>query len=234
MNSSQQTIDTLGRPQIKVCGLTRVEEAQICAELGVDAIGCVFFPKSPRHVTREQAREICQAVGRETAMVGVFVNASFAEIMEIVLFCGFNAVQLHGQEPAELVSQLRKENLIVVKALFDGKDPALEMASTYDASACLVECGKGLLPGGNAQTWNWGKARDISEQVPLILAGGLSPDNVVQAIDESLPDAVDVSSGVELQPGQKDLEKVKAFVHAVSQASSNSRKSWRRIYSCRK
>ena len=203
-------------PQVKVCGLTSVDEAIGCADLGANAIGCVFFPKSPRHLSEIQAKEISMALPSEVKTVGVFVNESFSNIMHKVEFCGLNAVQLHGQESPELVSRLQKENLLVIKALFIEGKPTLDEAKIYEASAFLVECGKGFLPGGNALEWDWAKVKNFGCKYRLILAGGLAPENVFHAVSVSMPDAVDVSSGVEFSPGRKDLGKVKSFLKAVS------------------
>lgn len=215
-------------PQVKICGLTRVDEALECVALGADAIGCVFYPKSPRYLTDHLAGEICLAVQERVKTVGVFVNETFSSIMQRVERCHLNAVQLHGQEPPELVRRLREENLHVIKALFiDGK-PSLEDVSSYHASAFLVECGLGRLPGGNALEWNWGEAKSFGEKHPLIIAGGLTPENVCDAIKASAPHAVDVSSGVESGPGRKDLDKVRSFINAVSRCKL--KKNLRKIF----
>lgn len=202
-------------PQVKICGLTKIDDAVQCASLGADAIGLVFHPKSPRFVTDDRAREICFALPKGIKRVGVFVDETFASIMQKVEKCGINAVQLHGNEPPQLAGSLRKEKLIVIKALFLEKKPDLEDAVNYNASAFLAECGKGALPGGNALSWDWEKAKKISGKYPLILAGGLTPENVCHAVFLCLPDAVDVSSGVESAPGIKDIEKVKLFISRV-------------------
>ena len=215
-NNEQHATDNMHVPQIKVCGLTRVENALECIALGADAIGCVFYPKSPRHVTDDQARDICKAVSFKAATVGVFVNESFSFIMKKVDRCLLDTVQLHGQESPRLVTRLRKEKLKVIKTLFLSSIPAFENVKDFEPSAFLVECGNGVLPGGNAVSWNWEKARHLVENYPVILAGGLSPENVSNAVKQSTPDAVDVSSGVELSPGLKDTSKVKAFIQAVS------------------
>ena len=204
------------QPQVKICGLTSAEEASVCADLGADAIGCVFFPKSPRHLSEQRAREICSALPPEVKKVGVFVDETYSPIMRKVDRCGLTAVQLHGRESPELVHALMNRHIAVIKALFAAGTPAFSDAQKYRASAFLVECGSGVLPGGNALTWDWQQARKISETYPVILAGGLSPDNVSQAIVASRPAAVDVSSGVEKAPGIKDLAKVKAFLDTVS------------------
>jgi phosphoribosylanthranilate isomerase len=204
------------RPQVKICGLTQVREAVECVSLGVEAIGCVFYPKSPRYITDDQAKEICMAVKERVKTVGVFANETFSNIMQRAERCRLSAVQLHGQESPDLVHRLRKENLYVIKALFVDGTPTMDDVSNYNASAYLVECGKGKLPGGNALEWNWEQAKSFGEKHPLIIAGGLAPDNVSQAIKVSTPHAVDVSSGVENSPGLKDLDKVEAFIDAVS------------------
>ena len=225
---NQQINESTNTPQVKVCGLTQVEEALGCAALGVDAIGCVFFPPSPRHISEKTAREICLALPAKVKKVGVFVNETFSNIMQKVDRCFLSVVQLHGQESPELVSRLRRENLLVIKALFINAKPSLEEVSNYEASAYLVECGKGTLPGGNALKWNWEKARSFGDKHPLILAGGLAPENVSQAIFAAAPDAVDVSSGVESGPGRKDLAAVASFMDAVSQC--NLEKKLRKIF----
>ena len=194
-------------PQVKVCGLTSVEEAVGCADLGANAIGCVFFPKSPRHLSEIQAKEISMALPSEVKKVGVFVNESFPNIMHKVEFCRLNAVQLHGRESPELVSKLLKENLLVIKALFIEGKPTLDEAETYEASAFLVECGRGVLPGGNAIEWDWKKVKSFGNKYPMILAGGLAPENISHAVSVSMPDAVDVSSGVESARAKKILAK---------------------------
>ena len=204
MNLKQQK-ENDKRPQIKVCGLTRVEEALECVHFGADAIGCVFFQKSPRNVTIDQAKEITAAVKGRAKTIGVFVNETYDIIMEKVNYCGLSGVQLHGIETPELVSRLVREKIIVIKALFVEGSPSLEKVKDYQASAYLVECGKGILPGGNALEWDWGKAFDFGTQHPFVLAGGLNPENVCNAIEKSAPWAVDVSSGVESCPGRRNI-----------------------------
>jgi phosphoribosylanthranilate isomerase len=202
-------------PQVKICGLTRVEQALQCANLGANAIGFVFYPKSPRHLTVDRAEKICSALTDRVKTVGVFVNESLSNIMKHVECCGLSTVQLHGQESPELVRRLCNENLQVIKALFIDGNPSLKDAENYQASAFLVECAQGKLPGGNALEWNWDRAKSFGEKHPLIIAGGLSPENVSHAIKVSSPHAVDVSSGVESNPGDKDMGKVALFLNTV-------------------
>ncbi len=207
-------------PQIKICGLTDPDEAEASARAGADAIGLVFYPPSPRHVTLDQAARIAGRLPDHVTAVGVFVNPGLDEVSHAVSRCGLKAIQLHGVESPEFVVNIIRENgdLKVVKALFAAKSPGLQEAPRYDVAGYLVECGKGRLPGGNALQWNWALAKPMGRQYPLILAGGLSPDTVAEAISAGLPDAVDASSGLEASPGHKDLEKVHAFIEAVQQA----------------
>jgi phosphoribosylanthranilate isomerase len=210
-----QTGKILTTPQVKICGLTQPRQARDCADLGADAIGLVFFPKSPRNVTVEQARSIVEALPPKVAAVGVFVNASFDFIMERVTRCGLSMAQLHGRETPELALRLLNEGVGVIKALFVDGTPGLNDPGAYRSDAFLVECAKGPLPGGNAMTWDWGAAREFGTRHPLVLAGGLAPDNVADAIGAALPAAVDASSGLEASPGQKDLDKVARLLAAI-------------------
>lgn len=203
------------RVQVKVCGLTNVKEAVACAKAGVDAVGLVFYPPSPRFVSDSLAREIGASLPESVWPVGVFVNEPYSVIMKKVEKCRLRAVQLHGFEPPYLIYELLGAGVPVIKTFFMDRRPAVSDLSAYPTSACLVESGGGPYPGGNAQVWDWGAVKGKLGDRSCILAGGLHPDNVANAINEVLPDAVDVSSGVESAPGRKDMGKVRAFVEAA-------------------
>lgn len=205
-------------PQVKICGLTRADEAAAAAELGAAAIGLVFYPPSPRYVTVEQAAGICAGLPEHVCPVGVFVDVAFDEIMRKVRSCNLKGVQLHGREPPELGKRLLGEGLVVIRGLYVNKDPSIQRAHLYPASAYLLEYGGGPLPGGNALAWDWSAAAGVGRDKPLVLAGGLNPDNVAQAIQVASPDAVDVSSGVESAPGKKDIAQMRRFLDAVREA----------------
>jgi len=206
-------------PAVKICGLTDPCQAAECVSLGADAIGLVFYKKSPRAVSIDRAVDICSRLSSRVITTGVFVNETYDFIMKRVDTCSLKAVQLHGSETPELVDKLAETGIVVIKALFAGKKPCLKDAAAFNnASAFLVEYGKGILPGGNAEKWDWGMAKQVKTDHALILAGGLTPDNVRIAIKSALPDAVDVSSGVEISHGIKDLEKVKKFIENVKTA----------------
>ena len=217
--------------QIKVCGLTEAKMAEACVALKIDAVGLVFYPKSPRHVSNFQADEVSAAVNGRVAIVGVFVDEPVDVILKKAHRFGLTAVQLHGRETPSDVSQIENEGFKVIKALFQQREPSFQAVSLYRPSAFLLECGKGQLPGGNAQEWNWADAEKITDFTPVILAGGLTPENVSRAISLSNPQAVDVSSGVEAFPGKKDISKIKAFVTAVDRTTSTeSEEEARRIF----
>lgn len=208
-------------PQIKICGLTQPQEAASCAAEGADAIGYIFYPPSPRSITAERAAQISRELPASVCPVGVFVDESYDTVMHTAQTAGLRAVQLHGHEPPALVDRLRTNGLTVIKALFYNGAPDFRAIDQYAADAYLVECVGGPLPGGNALSWNWSETRRLSTTAPIILAGGLTPDNIAAAIKDAQPDAVDVSSGVEERPGRKDLTKVRALCRAVSQTEIN-------------
>jgi phosphoribosylanthranilate isomerase len=212
------------RPQVKICGITVVEDALACASLGADAIGLVFYPKSPRYVDENRAADICSATRATVAKIGVFVDETYDAIMDKAAYCGLSGIQLHGLESPELAGQLRKAGLLVIKALYTNKAPGLDEAKNYADVAFLVECAGGKLPGGNALPWDWGSVRAFGEKYPMILAGGLSPENVKQAVAAANPAGVDVSSGVESAPGRKDINKIREFINTVHSMSCTQTK----------
>lgn len=217
-----------GVPQVKICGLTRADQALACVDAGAAAIGLVFFARSPRNVSIETAHTISRQLPPGIARVGVFVDEPYDVIMQRVTACGLTCVQLHGRETPELVMQLKSAGVRVVKSLFMDRRPNFQAVHRFTADAFLAECGTGPLPGGNAKIWNYADAVDLGTSHPLVLAGGLSPDNVSGAVQSAHPDAVDVSSGVEASPGIKDISLVKQFIQAVN--NHNHHYPLRRIF----
>ena len=215
-------------PQVKICGLTRKDEAVACAALGANAVGFVFYTKSPRFITPEQAHDIATALPARICRVGVFVDESYEMIVQTAQNIGLRTIQLHGAEPPALVEKLKSQGLWVVKALFNTRKPFYKEANSYGANAYLIESGIGPLPGGNARSWDYSELQGFAWEHPLVLAGGLSLANIVEAIQQCQPDAVDISSGVELSPGRKDLKRVKSIISAVRSTCSHSSK--RRIF----
>ncbi|MBF0210337.1 MAG: bifunctional indole-3-glycerol-phosphate synthase TrpC/phosphoribosylanthranilate isomerase TrpF [Desulfamplus sp.] len=214
---------------IKICGLTSTKEALSCVEAGANAIGFIFYPKSPRYIEPEKVAEITKKLPNNIVTTGVFVDEDYDSVIRIAKLCSLKAVQLHGNESPSLVGQLKKDGLIVIKSLFAAKEPHLSKSDIYsDADAILVEYGKGELPGGNGESWNWQLAAEaiiakgsdkkdayISNRLKIVLAGGLNPDNIKKAIKDANPWGVDVSSGVELSPGKKDIGRVKMLIKEI-------------------
>jgi len=206
------------RPQVKICGLTRPHDVEACLMAGVDAVGCVFYPASRRHVTTAQARAVAEALRGAIRLVGVFVDAGEEEILRTAAAVNLDMVQCHGRETPLLVEHLQRAGLPVIKALFSGGWPDPTQAHRYRPAAYLVECAGGPLPGGNAKVWDWSRA-DAAPCRPLMLAGGLAPGNIARAVAVARPEAVDVSSGVESAPGIKDPRRIHALVAALRDAT---------------
>ena len=223
MNHSPEKPSPQGGIEVKICGLTRADDARYCVEQGAAAVGMVFYAKSPRCVSPDQGREICCTVGTRAARVGVFVDAGFDAIVEAAEYCGLNMVQLHGEEPPRLAERLHRHGLEVIKALFVRRRPHFDVAGRYPVRACLLECGSGKLPGGTGRHWDTRPARSLCRQFPVIVAGGLCPQNVARAVTACRPAGVDVSSGVERRPGVKDRDKIKQFMTAVAACNSGPR-----------
>lgn len=200
----------------KICGITRVEDALIAAEAGADAIGLVFYAKSPRAVSIQQARAIISALPPFVTTVGLFVNASRCELNEILDAVALDTLQFHGDEqPADCEGFHRPwYKALRVKA---GDDIRAQAARYVGASAILLDTFVAGVPGGTGEVFDWSLIpADLPK--PLILAGGLTPDNVRQAVTEVQPFAVDVSGGVEVSKGIKDAAKVHEFVRHVRAA----------------
>lgn len=194
--------------RVKICGITNMEDALQAAACGADALGFVFFDKSPRCVTPEQVREIVPQLPSFVTTVGLFVNEAPQTIRETAAFCGLDRVQLHGDESPEdcLLPPLR-----VIKALRVRDAKSLARVDDYPGDL-LLDAWSDRVYGGSGHSFDWQLARDLSAQRSIILAGGLNPDNVAEAVAALNPYAVDVSSGVELSPGKKDHDKVAEFI----------------------
>ena len=200
----------------KICGITRVEDALAAAEAGADAIGLVFYAKSPRAVNVQQAREIIAALPPFVTTVGLFVNASRCELGEILDAVPLDLLQFHGDETPE---QCEGYNRPWIKALRVRPGDDLEASCTLyaKASGILLDAYVAGVPGGTGEAFDWSLVPEHLSK-PIILAGGLSPDNVAAAIARVRPYAVDVSGGVEQAKGIKDGQKIQAFLDAVRQA----------------
>jgi phosphoribosylanthranilate isomerase len=201
------------RTRVKICGITRIEDAMAAAQAGADAIGFVFDPKSPRHIHPDQALKIARALPPFITIVGLFVNAAPDTIEGVLGHVPLDLIQFHGDEKPE---QCRRYHRSYIKAIHMQSNIELrEKARLYgDATGLLLDTYVADVAGGSGQAFDWNRVpRDLGR--PLILAGGLTPENVGAAIRQVHPYAVDVSSGVESSRGVKDAAKISAFVEAV-------------------
>ena len=197
--------------RIKICGVTRAEDALAAVRLGADALGFNFWPGSKRHVTSAVARAIIARLPPFVTSVGVFVNQPEGEMRATAAESGIQVFQLHGDEPPELCSRLP---LPVVKAIPVDQVRTLSKLLSYEVSAFLLDTpSRGY--GGSGEPFDWSLAEGVSEVAPVILAGGLTPENVAAAVRAVRPYAVDVASGVESSPGVKDVIRMSRFVTAV-------------------
>ena len=199
--------------RIKICGITRVEDALAAARSGADAIGLIFYERSPRYVSLAQAKQLAEALPPFVTVVGLFVNAKASFVREVLASVPLDMLQFHGDEPAEFCAQFAKPYLkaIRVKAGVD----LLQCASDFrSAKGLLLDAHVEGIAGGTGATFDWAL---IPKQLPLpvILSGGLNVGNVVAAIKQVRPYAVDVSSGVEASKGIKDAAKIAVFINEV-------------------
>ncbi len=205
--------------RIKHCGITNLEDAHRAAEAGAWALGMIFWERSPRRCELADAQRIGHELRRTLALTGVFVNATFEQIELHVQACGLSMVQLHGDEgPAFCNEVARRTGAKVIKAARVKSKATLQAAAAFHTDFHLLDAHVEGVPGGTGQTIDWKLLRNHSFTAPIVLSGGLTPDNVSQAITVTKPFAVDVASGTEHSPGLKDHGKLMAFWRAVRAA----------------
>jgi phosphoribosylanthranilate isomerase len=209
--------------QVKICGIANVEDGLAAAEAGAVLLGLIFYPPSPRSVAPSRACHIIEAVRRvfsAVRFVGVFVDEEPGSVRKIVTHCNLDYAQLHGSEPPEMVRALMDEELKIIKAFRVRDGTSLGEMERYRPTAYLLDAYVPGQPGGTGRTFDWKLAVRAKEYGPILLAGGLTPDNVAEAVCTVHPWSVDVASGVEVAPGRKDHGKLRRFVAAVNRACS--------------
>jgi phosphoribosylanthranilate isomerase len=210
-------METPMRTRVKICGITRVEDALNAVEAGADAIGLVFYAPSPRNVTISQAQQIVAALPPFISVVGLFVNAPLAEINAILASARLDIVQFHGDETASDCEQIKLPYYKAIRVKSDTN--LLQYALDFkSAKALLLDTFSEHAVGGTGQTFDWALIPDHLPK-PVILAGGLTAENVALAIKQVGPYAVDVSGGVEMTKGIKDAAKIAAFMRGVKDAN---------------
>ena len=197
--------------KIKICGITNLDDALLAVELGADALGFIFYPKSPRYVKVRDAANICNALPPFVVKVGVFVDELEYEIEKALNECLLNALQFHGDEPPGFCQKFAAKS---IKAIRVRDEESLRAAEEYDVDALLLDTYTDESRGGTGRAFDWSLAVRAKEflSAPIILSGGLTTANAQDAIRKVRPYAVDVSSGVEREPGKKDPEKLRRFI----------------------
>lgn len=203
-------------PRIKVCGITSVDDALLAVDAGVNLLGLNFVATSPRVIHARTARDIVAAVGSLVEIIGVVANRSVSELRELRHTVGVHAWQLHGDEPPDVLASLSEADF---KAVRVAALPDVELARTYPGRRLLVDAKVEGVLGGSGHTFDWSLVQELARERELLLAGGITPDNVGAAIRSIAPWGIDTASGVELAPGKKDPVKVRALVARVWEAS---------------
>lgn len=202
--------------KIKICGLTNVTDALAAAEAGADLIGLMFYERSPRNISFATAAEISRALPPAIVKVGVFVNPTEEAVRRAIGECGVGLLQFHGEEPPAFCTQF---GVMSLKSFRVRGPETLAALPNYHTDAWMLDAYSAAAHGGTGGTFNWSLAREAARfGRPIFLAGGLTPENVGEAVRQVQPFAVDVSSGVESAPGQKDHAKVRAFIRAAREA----------------
>lgn len=207
--------------EIKICGITNMEDACFVAACGADALGFIFHPKSPRYVTPEIVKKIIEELPHPIITVGVFVNLHVLEVKKIMNLCSLDMVQLHGRESPDFCAQFPRSQ--VIKAFALRKEADLAQLREYPIKAMLVDAYDAQRHGGTGEQADWALAAKVKSTHPLILAGGLSLTNIKEAIELVSPHCVDINSGVESAPGKKDYIKVKEIIEQVHSLGENTK-----------
>ena len=198
--------------KVKICGMTNLKDVKVAVDGGVDAVGFIFYKKSPRSVTMQAVRKIVLELPPFVDSVGVFVNETAEQINKIADHCKLDRVQLHGNESPTFCKKIRRR---VIKAIRVKDIQSLKKLSDYPVNSFLLDTFSEDQYGGTGKVFDWNLAYPAKKYGPIILAGGLTPNNVRQAIQRIQPYGVDVCSGVESQPGIKDHKKMQAFLKNV-------------------
>jgi phosphoribosylanthranilate isomerase len=196
--------------KVKVCGMTSLKDALNAVEGGADAVGFIFYKKSPRSVTMKTVREIVLELPPFVDTVGVFVDETAEQINKIADYCNLDIIQLHGDESPTFCKKIRRK---VIKAFRIKDMQSVKKLSSFQVSGFLLDTFSENLHGGTGKVFDWNLALPAKKFGPVIMAGGLTPNNVQQAVRQIRPYGVDVCSGVESEPGIKDHKKVRAFLN---------------------
>lgn len=196
--------------RVKICGITSLEDAEAAVAAGADALGFVFYEPSPRYITVDNARQICRQLGPFVTLVGLFVNAPAAAVRQVLDQVPLHLLQFHGDEDRDYCEQFGRPYMKALR-MKPGLNVNDVIGAYPSAAGILLDAYRKGVPGGTGESFDWQRVPQQASR-PIVLAGGLTPDNVSQAIAQTAPYGVDVSGGVEASPGKKDFEKVVAFI----------------------
>jgi phosphoribosylanthranilate isomerase len=209
--------------RVKICGITKLEQGKAIAALGATALGFICVPQSPRYVTPSVLTEIVSQLRKKVDCIGVFVNTPLEIFTDVASQARLTGVQLHGDETPQFCQQLRRElpGIEIIKALRVKTEQALRAAQAYYdcVDTLLLDAYHPQLFGGTGHTINWKMLKNFQPPLPWLLAGGLNPDNILEALSQLKPNGIDISSGVEIAPGNKDLNKVNQLFEKLSLVS---------------
>lgn len=200
--------------KVKICGITRIEDALCAVESGAWAIGFIFYKKSPRYIEPLKVKEINNLIPEYIRKIGVFVNSSLEEMLKVAEISGINTFQLHGEESPEICLNLPKE---VIKAFRPENESDLQQIEKYKTNTFLIDAKVSGAYGGTGKTSDWKLAKQAKEYGNIILAGGINSENIIRAIKEVQPFAIDLSSSVEISPGIKDHSKIKEIFNLIKE-----------------
>lgn len=203
-------------PKVKICGITNSGDAEVAVKAGADALGFIFYDKSPRYIQPNVARQIIAQLPPFILPIGVFVNEETEFVRDIVDECGLALAQLHGDESPSYCESLGRPIMKGIRLRDRGSFLSLaEYKGRAEVRGFVIDAFSESAYGGTGQTVDWALAAEAAKAAPILLAGGLTPENVAEAIQKVQPYGVDVSSGVEASPGKKDPQKIQAFIQAA-------------------
>ncbi|OCR01281.1 N-(5'-phosphoribosyl)anthranilate isomerase [Oscillatoriales cyanobacterium USR001] len=206
--------------RVKICGITKVEQGQAIAQLGATALGFICVPASPRYIKPEKIRAIVEQLPQTVDCIGVFANTTIETICQVAIQSQLTGVQLHGDESSEFCDRIKQllPGIEIIKALRVKTFETLELASIYanHVDTLLLDAYHPHQLGGTGKTIDWTSLQQFHPTYPWLLAGGLTPDNILDALEKLQPNGIDLSSGVEIAPGDKDLTKVTKLFHILS------------------
>jgi len=207
------------RPRVKVCGITNPEDAQAAVQCGAEALGFIFHEPSARNLAPDRAKEMIRDLPPFVSAVGVFVNRDISDILEIASYCRLDVIQLHGEEDPDYCTELLNAGYRILKAIRVKDEASLRILPAYSGvTAFLLDSFSSQGRGGTGESFDWNLARSARRAGRIILAGGLTPENVGEAVAVVHPYGLDISSGVEKEPGRKDHKKLEAFFRGLRNA----------------